>query len=364
LIILEISEIYRLETYLNHIKMAPRGINLVFMVILVMQGCHTRPEKLAGNETPVAVVTATASRTKESKEISLSGNVEGYRTVRLGFMVAGRINYIGAEEGGQVFRGRLLASLDPESYAIAKELADIQVSQIQDEYDRLKQMHDRKSLTESDFVKISSGLQQAKAQQKLHEKNLIETKLFPPFDGVLLKKLAEVGEVTGVGLPIFAVSDIRKVKVSAFIPGNELQNIRIGEKAEVTIPSLGNIFEGTIVEVGSAADPASRAFSLKIEVKNPGLLIRPGMIAEITVQSGLTDELLTIPVESVLHDYDGQSYIYVADTTKSSAYRRNISLGRLSGDRIEIISGLTENEIVVVGGQQKLVNGSVIAITK
>lgn len=155
-------------------------------------------------------------------EISLSGNIEGFKTVRLGFLVAGKIDQIAFNEGDKVPKGHMIASLDPSSYNIAKEMADIQVNQVQDEYNRLKIMHDNNSLSESDFSKITFGLQQAKAQQKLHTKNLADTRLYSPIEGILLKKLAETGEITGVGLPLFVISDIRKIKVSAFIPENEL----------------------------------------------------------------------------------------------------------------------------------------------
>jgi RND family efflux transporter MFP subunit len=225
-------------------------------------------------------------------------------------------------------------------------------------------MHDNKSLSESDFAKISYGLQQAKAQQKLHTKNLSDTKLYSPIDGVLLKKLGEVGEITGAGMPLFVVSDIRKIKVNAYIPENELHNIKIGQKAKVLLSSLNEIYEGKITEVGSAADPASRSFSVKIEVDNPKMLIRPGMIAEVSLASENKKEVLVIPAESIQHDYNNQSFVYVVDNTLNKAFRRNVIIGKLINNKIEITSGLNENEIIVTGGQQKLVDGSLITISK
>lgn len=344
--------------------MRQEKISQILLVIFILSGCQTKTDRQVPDEVPISVLTVAVSKINAKKEISLSGNIEGYKTVRLGFMVAGKIDYIGTEEGGMVSRKRLLASLDPGSYTIAKELADIQVNQLQDEYNRLKTMYDKNSLSESDFVKISSGLQQALEQQKLHNKNLSETKLFSPIDGVLLKKLAEVGEITGIGIPLFVVSEIRKVKVNAFIPENELHRVKSGQKAKVIVSSLENTFEGKIIEVGSAADPASRTFSVKIEVENPELLIRPGMIAGIFLQTDQNAEMLAIPVEAIQHDFNDQCYVYVADTSKGRAFRRNVSLGNISNDRIEITSGLQEGEIIVTGGQQKLSDGSLIIINK
>jgi membrane fusion protein, multidrug efflux system len=344
--------------------MTNRRMNLIFLTILILTSCQTKKNNTGSAEVSVPVVTAVAKKINSVREISLSGNIQGYKTVRLGFMVAGKIDYIAANEGQSVSKGELLSSLDPTSYNIAKEIADIQVNQVQDEFDRLKAMHDKSSLSESDFAKISFGLLQAKAQQKLHTKNLSDTKLYSPFDGVLLKKLCEVGEITGTGIPLFVVSDIRKVKVSAFIPENELHNIKIGQSAKVLVTAVNDTFEGKVTEVGSAADIASRAFSVKIEVENPKTLIRPGMIAEVKVPCDQNNEILVIPVEAIQHDFNNQTYVFVADETQNKAFRRNVSLGQLINDNIEITSGLKENESVVKGGQQKLVDGSLITINK
>ncbi|MDP4223316.1 MAG: efflux RND transporter periplasmic adaptor subunit [Bacteroidota bacterium] len=344
--------------------MKPEPVFVLILAFLQACGCQTKKASPETAEPAIPVIVSRVVQSPVENEISMSGNIEGFKTVRLGFMVAGKISYIAVNEGQTISKDVLLASLDPANYEIAKELADIQVNQVQDEYDRLKLMHDNKSLSESDFAKITYGLQQAKAQQKLHLKNLADTKLYSPIDGVLLKKLAETGEITSAGLPLFVVSDIRKVKVNAFVPESELHNIRIGQTAKVLLPSIDKTYEGKIIEVGSAADPSTRSFSLKIEVDNPGMIIRPGMIAEVSLISGTGSETLIIPVAAVRHDYNDQSFVFVVDSLNNKAFRRNVSLGNLSGDMIGITSGLNKNEIIVTGGQQKLVDGSGIMIQK
>jgi len=344
--------------------MINKTVYFILLIFIFIDGCQPDSRNPGSSGLAIPVVTQKVAISSFSRDILLSGNVEGIKTVRLGFLVAGKIDFIAANEGEAISKNTLLSSIDPASYAIAKELADIQVNQVQDEYDRLKLMHDNNSLSESDFVKISFGLQQAKAQQKLHTKNLADTKLYSPIEGVLLKKLAEVGEITGVGIPLFVVSDILRVKINTYIPENELHNIRIKQTAKVYISSLDKEYEGKITEVGSAADPASRAFSLKIEVENPGLLIRPGMIAEVAIPSATKEEYLTIPSGAIMHDYSDQSFVFVIDPSKNIAYRRNVSPGKLVNDLIEVVSGLEINETVVTGGQQKLNDGSRVIIQK
>lgn len=345
-------------------KMIKNKIFLVILPALFFSFCSRQKNIPDKTGFAITVITCKADNIQSYREILLSGNVEGNKTVRLGFLVGGRIDFIAGNEGAMVSKGQIISSLDPTSYAIAKELADIQVNQVQDEYNRLKLMYDNKSLSESDFNKISAGLQQAKAQQKLQTKNLADTKLYSPINGVLIKKLAEVGEITGVGIPVLVVSDIRKVKISSYIPENELHNIKLGQSANVSITSLDTVYKGKIAEVGSAADAASRAFSVKIEVENPDLLIRPGMIAEIRILSGEQQELLAVPAMAVLQDINEQYYVYVVDTLKLIAFRRNVKTGKLINDQIVITSGIQKNETIVTGGQHKLVDGSFVELNK
>jgi RND family efflux transporter MFP subunit len=344
--------------------MTPKPTYFILLIFILFNGCQTKKGNQETKEPAVPVVISRVTKNSYAKEIPLSGNIEGNKTVRLGFLVAGKVDFIAVNEGQFISKGELLSSLDPTNYGIAKELADIQVNQVQDEYDRLKQMYDNKSLSESDFAKISYGLQQAKAQQKLHTKNLADTKLYSPIEGVVLKKLCEVGEITGAGIPLFVVSDIRKIKVNAYIPENELHNIKLGQEARILITALNETFNGRIIEVGSAADAASRAFSVKIEVENPKKLILPGMIAEVKIITGQESKLLEIPVVAVLHDFNNQSFVYVVDGSNGKAFKRNVSLGQVLNDKIEVISGLSENDSVVSGGQQKLVDGSPVTIIK
>lgn len=334
-------------------------------ILLAVIGFNTisckekKTEQNVSQDKAITVITEKVGISSEPSAIYVSGNVDANKTVRLGFMVAGKISQINASEGQNVKQGQLIASLDPGNYSIAKEIADIQVNQVTDEYGRLKLLHDRNSLSESDFKKVDFTLQGAKAQQKLHAKNLADTKLFSPISGILLKKLAEPGEIVGTGTPILVISDINRVKVNAYIPESQLSQIKIGQNAEVNIAALNETFTGKVQEVGGVADPTTRAFTIKVEVSNSNQKIRPGMIAEVKLASGDDKKSLFIPSSAIMRSSGGQSYVFVVDNNK--AYQRNISIGGMSADKIEVVSGLESGETLVVGGQQKLTNGATVS---
>lgn len=345
-------------------KLTPVLILPAVTSLLFLAGCNTK-DKHATDDTPIglAVRTEVVHADIIAKEVSVSGNIEGNTTVKLGFMVGGKINYVSNKEGENISKGQLIASLDPTNYSIAKGSADVQVNTATDEFNRLKILHDRGSLSESDFSKIGFSVQQAKLQQQLQQKNLSDTRLYSSISGVLLKRQAEIGEIVGVGIPLFVIADIKKVKVLAYVPEGELHEIKIGQISKINISSLDKIFTGKVIEVGSAADATSRAFTIKIELDNPGSLIRPGMIAEAKIATTEKKQVILLPAECIQQDLSNQSFVFVLDKQQNKVFKRRVSLGDLFNNKIEIISGLTDGEVVVTSGQKRLSDGSSISIT-
>lgn len=342
-----------------------KSINTVVigLMVLSVMSCSN-----GGNQQPkekvFSVTVEEVQNETRGDSFTVSGNIEGLTTVKTGFQVAGRIAGIRGEEGAMVTKGSEIAWLDPTNYAIAKELADVQVAQVADEFNRINLLYERGSVSDADFMKCKYALEGAKGQQKLRAKDLADTKLYAPISGILLKKMGEAGEIVSAGMPILVISDIRKVKVNAYIPENRLKDIKIGQEIKIKIDAVDAVREGRITEVGGMADPSTRAFTVKAIVDNPNNLIRPGMIAEVSFTT--PEEIVTTTVNhaAILRTPDNQPYVYVVDKDRNQAFRRNISIGTVQDDRIEIISGLESGETVVVGGMHKLSNGSKINVSK
>jgi len=172
---------------INLKKMRKKTIYKIMLLILLVS-CNQKDDKnTEKKQNAITIKTEQVNKFIANEAIAISGNIEGKTTVHLGFMVAGKINYISGKEGQNISKGQLIASLDPTNYVIAKEVSDAQVNSTSDEFKRLKIMHDRGSVSDGDFNKIVFGLDQAKSQQKLQAKNISDTKLFSPISGVLLK---------------------------------------------------------------------------------------------------------------------------------------------------------------------------------
>jgi RND family efflux transporter MFP subunit len=363
------------------------------------------------NETPQKVAVRQPSRFEHPLTINASGNVEAAETAYLSFQVAGQVSKVFVEEGQAVRAGQVLAELDVRDYQYRlsaaasqagvadanqqkanaglrkQELAQAKVDldRVEDEYKRLKALHERGSLAPNDYKKIEAAwlaarerysmaeegtrredklaakevFQGAQAQESLAKKALADTRLTAPFAGIIAKKDVENGMLVSSSRPVFVLMSLQPAKVRIGVPEAEIGKIRIGQKAAIQIPSLGSKdFEGRVETIGFAADPAARTFSVKINVPNPKLELRAGMVAESRIETGEKVTAMTVPGQAIVRDAQGATTVFLFFPEKNRVYARRVDTGSVFGREVEITRGLSGSEKVVVGGQQLVHEGA------
>ncbi|HEX4946687.1 MAG TPA: efflux RND transporter periplasmic adaptor subunit [Blastocatellia bacterium] len=167
-----------------------------------------------------------------------------------------------------------------------------------------------------------------------------------PLNGVVIAKHAEVGSLAAPGTPLLTIED-SNYRLEAAVEESQLRNIRLGANAIVTIDALGQEeMSGRVVEIVPTADPASRSYTVKIDLASKSLL-RSGLFGKARFVSG-EREVLAIPNKALVQR--GQlSYVYVVDAS-GIARMRLITLGKQTGERVEVLSGLSNGERIVSDG--------------
>lgn len=386
---------------------------LIVIAFLVSAGCRSSPP--ASAENPVAVRVRAPRLFDRPAVVRVSGSVEARETSKLGFQVAGRIRRVLVEEGQPVRAGQLLAELDPTDYelgaaiaagqadaaaALAKkaetgarkqeiEQARAAFEQADDEYRRMKALYERKSLAPADFKKIEAKwraareqldlavegaraedkaaaeaqYRQALANRRLNEKRIEDTRLTAPFDGVIARKLAEAGEMVAAGMPVVALLRLDPARVRVGVPESEIGKVERGRPATVRIPALdGRAFQGRVELISYAAEAPSRTFPVWIQVPNPKLELKAGMIAEAEIECAGQVRALTAPGSAVLRDAQGATLVYVYFPQKNRVYARRVQTGGVLDGEVEITSGLDPQSQIVVAGQQLVREGSLVRV--
>jgi len=171
------------------------------------------------------------------------------------------------------------------------------------------------------------------------------------------------GQMVAAGMPVFSIVDLNPAKVRVGVPEAEIGKVKQGASAEVSLPSLGGRnFAGKVAIIGVTAEPASRTYTTKILVPNPGPILLAGMVAEARIFGPGKVHCLTVPAEAIVRDPQGAPEVYVYSPDRGRVYARRVEVGSPVGEELEIRSGLRGQEQIVVSGQQKLRDGSLVQV--
>lgn len=323
---------------------------LLFGILLT--GCKQAGEMTSAE--PVKVKTLTMKATPVSGAQGFSGTVEETTGSTLSFPVGGTIGKIAVNVGQQVGKGALIATVDEATYQNAYDASVAMLTQAEDAYQRLKQLHDNGSLPEIQWVEVQSKWKQAVASEQIARKSLNDCRLYAPFGGVISEKNVETGQNVMPGMPVVKLVTIRQVKVKVAVPENEIAQVSIGQEAQIIVGALGEKkFEGRVVEKGIAANTLSRSYEVKLLVDNPEMELMPGMICQVYIDKLKGErEALVLPVQVVQLGEDNDSFVWV--NVNGKAEKRVVETGSLTHHGVVIENGLTTGEEVIVEGQQKV----------
>jgi multidrug efflux pump subunit AcrA (membrane-fusion protein) len=182
-----------------------------------------------------------------------------------------------------------------------------------------------------------------------------------PADGYVTQKSAVQGLYVQPGTPLFEIADLSSIWVLADVYEYEIGRVREGQKARFAVASYpGETFEGRVQFVYPTVDTASRTLRLRLELKNPGLRLRPGMYGDVALDLDAA-EGLAVPREAVVDTGESQ-YVFV-DRGGGRFEPRIVKTGMRSGDQVQILDGVSEGETVVTTGNFLIDSESRLAAT-
>ncbi len=332
------------------------------LLILVLTGCRSnedKPEALS----PVKVKTMTVQSGTYATPKQYSGTVEEENGTSLSFATAGTIQAVHVRLGQQVRAGQLVATLDPASMQNSHLAAQAVLAQAEDAYRRMKELHDKGSLPDMKWVEVQSKLNQARSMEQIAKRKLDDCKLCAPFSGIIAEKNMEAGENVAPGMPVARLVTASALTVRISVPETEMSSVMTGQKAEVTITALGGeSFTARVIEKGVVASPLSRTYEVKLKLEKPAKAIMPGMVAEVSLQPHKADSrpLCVIPAHIVQIDEHNRSFVW--SVREGKAHKRVIVCDEYMADGVIVSSGLAANDSIIVEGQQKVCEGTEVAL--
>ncbi|WP_053954804.1 efflux RND transporter periplasmic adaptor subunit [Inediibacterium massiliense] len=378
-------------------------LTFLLSIQLILTGCGKKEEKVKANSLkPVSV--EDVNEQSYSEEIDLSGNIKPSQTVKIAYKIPGGVvSNIFVEEGDVVKKNDVLIKLDAYDYTLnvdatnAKlessrmkmdsqvpskiEQAKAALDLIEKNYERMKNLYEEGAISTAQLDEIQTKyiaakntyqealdakvytkieLEQAKAAKDKAQSDLSDTTLTSPIDGIVLKKIAEVGETVGQGYPVMVLGNLNQVEMEIGVADASINKIVKGQKAKVYVYGVEKEFEGVVSEVGAVADEKTRTFPVKIIIDNKDHKLKPGMMGKVRIPLDKKKAVL-VPVDAVLNTPQGAA-VFVYDSEKKKVSKRKVVPGDIIHDKIEIKEGLKLGEKIVIEGQLKLKNDEAVHV--
>ena len=337
---------------------------------LGLSSCSTEQQaKVPSAETVRDVSVLALKQTNIPDVLEAVGTVRSAQTSDLASQMMGNIVEIRAHEGDRVHRGQVLAIIDdaqPRAVAdraIAADLAarqqlvaaDSDLALAQSTLKRCQYLYEQKVVSQQEFDEVNArnqaalarrdiaqaGQAQARAVLNQARTSLDYARIRAPFNGIVTRKKADSGTLASPGMPIFTVEDTRRYRLEVAINESDMRYARTGGQVSIAIEVLQNAeLKGKVVEIVPAADPASRAFLVRIELPADTRL-RSGLFGRAQFSRG-EQPVLLIPRSAVVERGQLQG-VFVLDQNKVASLRY-VTLGKPSGSEIEVLSGLQGGE--------------------
>lgn len=261
------------------------------------------------------------------------------------------------------------AGLDQANAAVEQAKAAVEQAKAMYEQALAKQEQTQTLFEQSKAgkVAINANLKSAGTQLELAKLQLSYTELRAPADGVVALQMVEENENIGAGMPIFRLDTDKQIQAEIYVSESSINNIKIGDNANIFIESLNKTFEGTVAEIGSSSTGFGGTYIVKIIIVNPSEDLKIGMASEVrfNFQNTGSTETITLPLVAVNEDNNGEKFVYTIENIQNNqgiVAKKKVTIGKIINNRIEVLSGINANEKIVTAGSNRVIVGQKVKL--
>jgi RND family efflux transporter MFP subunit len=340
------------------------SLGLTLTVGLLGAGCGRHSETDTGRAAgapPLPAVTvrieAVRSETVTATE-DVVGTVRPTVSAKISARIPGTISRLLVAPGQEVKAGELLAELEAREIQAQLEQAAAMRDQADKDLERFKKLLPEQIVTQQEFDNVQARAKVARAKVSEAETMLGYMKIAAPFAGVITARHAQAGDLASPGQPLLEMEDSRALRLEAFVPEATAGSLKLGAEFAVVIDAVNATLKGRIGELSPTADVTSRTFLVKFDLPSlPG--VRGGQFGRVQIPVA-TSRTLCVP-ESALVTRGQMEMVFVVDGSRH-ARMRLVKTGRRNGGKIELLSGVTEQDKVAVTGAEAMKDGQPVVV--
>lgn len=347
---------------------------LALMTLFALSGCGRKESAVIQEEPAIPVQVTTVIQGDLQEIFTTVGTVEADGKAIISSKISGRIAQAPVQLGDYVKKGQVLVTLEKTDFINERDQAKASLLQAEASYaeskatfSRMQKLFKEELISQQEYDSAKTqfditetSVQYARSGVALREEQLQNTEIRAPIGGYIGSRQINPGEMISPGGKLMEVVDLSKVYITVYLSDSYIAQTKPGQKAQVSLSSLqGTVYTGTVDQISPIADATQKTFPVRILLDNSGGVFKDGMLAEVKLNFNQRQGVLYVPAEAIV-DETGTKAVFVVNGDK--AERKIVQLGISDGHRVEIVSGLSPDEQVVVLGQNNLEDGSKVVV--
>jgi membrane fusion protein (multidrug efflux system) len=313
------------------------------------------------------ISTITAKVEKFNHFLELQGDVTTKQNVLIYPEMQGTLQRVYVKEGQRVSKGQLLATIDQGGMGSQLAQLETQSALAKTTFERQKRLWDQKIGSEIQYLQAKTNYEASQSTVKQVKSQLEKSTIRAPFSGIIDNVIKDQGTVVapGPGSEVFRIVNLSDMFIEVDVPESYLNDIKEGNLAKVYFPVLGDTIISEIRQTGNFINPGNRAFTVEVAVPNKNSAIKPNLTAKVSLNDYTSNAAILVPQGIISENADGQQYLYVAsdkEDNKATAKRRIITTGRTQGNMVEVLSGISEGNLLIKEGARSVKDGQNVQI--
>jgi RND family efflux transporter MFP subunit len=299
--------------------------------------------------------------------IEIQGNVETNQNVIIYPEYQGVLTRVLVKEGDKVRKGQVLARIDDGGLGNQLSQLKVQEELARTTFERQQRLWEQKIGSEIQYLQAKANYEATSNSVKQLESQLGKTTVRAPFSGEIDHVITDQGTVVAPGQPLFRIVNLDNMYIKAEVPERYIKSVVPGKEVAISLPMLDEEIGSKIRQTGNYINPNNRAFSVEVAVPNNNGNIKPNLTARLKINDYTNEEAILIPLSVISENAEGEQYVYLAvegtsGNGNSVAKQQTITTGKAQGDFIEVLSGLSPGQSIIIEGARSVKNEQEVKI--
>lgn len=306
----------------------------------------------------IAVETITLQEDAFDEFIRVSGSAEAIDDAVISAEVGAQVLSI-ADRGARLQRGDVIAELDKRTLRANLDAAEASYEFAEETVNRLEPLYEDEVVSVQDFRAARTDRDAAKAQLDQARKALEDATIRAPFAGRVEQRMISAGELISAGMPVVRLVNSQRMRITGGVPERYIREIGPGSTALIDLAAYGGEqLENEISFAGNTINPDLRTYQIEIELDNREGLLKPDMVVNLRLKRRTIEEAIIIPRTAIIRDEESLNVFVARPQGDGNGYKQaelvEIETGTATGPIIEVLSGLSAGDEVIVAGMSNI----------